>query len=65
MIDPVMDAFDQLEQSGLDGEQGDDQLGGITQRGIDQPADPWAGMYGQVLGCLTDQAGQGNNPGGR
>ena len=54
--------LDQLEQSRLDGEQRDDQFGRITQRGIDQPTDPWTGMGGQVFGGLTDQTGQRDYP---
>ena len=51
-------------QSVGDGEQGDDQLGRIPERGVEEASDPRARVMGGVLGRLADQPGEGDQRGG-
>ncbi len=53
--------LDQFEQTGLHGGNGDDQLRGVTERGIEQGAQARVGMGGQVFGGFTDQRGKRND----
>ena len=44
-----------LVQPLVDGDQRDDQLGRVAERGVEEAADPRAGVLGRVLGRLADQ----------
>lgn len=48
-------------QAGAQGGDGDDQLGGVAEGGVEQAADPFAAALGQLLGGLAQPAGQGND----
>ena len=44
--------LDQFEQAGAHRGDGDDQLGGVAERGVEQRADARTGMRSQVFGGL-------------
>ena len=50
--------LDQIEQSGADGEDRDDQLGGVAEGSVEQAAQARAGVMRQLLGPLADEAGE-------
>ncbi len=51
-------AADDLGQPLVDGDQGDDQLRGVAERGVEEAADPRPGVLRRVLGRLADQPGE-------
>ena len=55
---PRQRAPDDLGQALGDGEERDDQLGRVAEAGVEEAADPGAGVMGGVLGRLADQPRQ-------
>ena len=53
-------AADDVRQSLVDGEQRDDQLGGVAERRVEEAANAGAGVLARVLGRLADQPGERN-----
>ena len=53
--------FDQLEQAGLYGGDGDNKLGGVAEGGIEQRANTRVGMSGKLFRGLPDIRGKGND----
>ena len=61
MMEPVSEAFTISVSPGAQGHEGDDQLGGVAEGGVEQAADAGAGVVGQVLGGLAHEPGQGKD----
>ena len=55
---------DDLGQALVDRDQGDDQLGRVAERGVEEAADSGAGVLGGVLRGLADQPGERDQRGG-
>ena len=51
-------AADDVGEPFVDRDQGDDQLGGVAERGVEEAADPGSRVLRRVLGRLADQPGE-------
>ena len=51
-------AADDVGQPFVDRDQGDDQLGRVAERGVEEAADARPRVLRRVLGCLADQPGE-------
>ena len=50
--------FDHIVEPFSEGSDGDDQLGCISEGGIQETADPLSGMMGDLFCCMPEQAGK-------
>ena len=58
MMLPVKDALTTSSSPLEEGEQGQDQLGGVAEGRVQEPADAGTEPVGQLFGRLAHQAGQ-------
>ncbi len=58
MIEPVIDALTTVSRPGLQGEEGDDQLGDVAERRVEDAADLRAGERAETLGREADDPRQ-------
>lgn len=54
-------SLDDAMKALLQGDEGDDQLGGVSEGGVEKAADGFAGAGGEVLGGAAEPAGEGDD----